>query len=178
MAALFPTSLSKPYNDVAELKKHMLEIFSEFHLSVVALLAAADSPGLWTLYDLPPLKTWTRGCAALIGDAAHPLLPYAAQGGAQALEDAATMAVLLGRGTIAAEVPDRLQLYFDIRHERVEWVQDFARESEKDSHQDPPVEPKMDRGKFFEEVHRHDAWTYAEEKLQDHISKPSNGLKN
>jgi 2-polyprenyl-6-methoxyphenol hydroxylase-like FAD-dependent oxidoreductase len=178
VAALFPTALLKPYKDDVELKQHMLEVFSDFHPSIGALLAAADAPGLWTLYDLPALPTWTRGRTTLIGDAAHPLLPYAAQGGAQALEDAAAISVLLGRGTTAADVHDRLQLFFDVRHERVEWVQDFARSSEEHSRQDPGSKPKYDPVKFFEEVHHHDAWGFAEEKLKEHLSKKSNSLKN
>jgi salicylate hydroxylase len=46
----------------------------------------------WTLYTLPPLPTWGRARTVLIGDAAHPMLPYLAQGGALALEDAVVLA--------------------------------------------------------------------------------------
>lgn len=42
---------------------------------------------IWRLLGLPTLHTWSRGRAVLIGDAAHPLLPYAAQCGAQAIEE-------------------------------------------------------------------------------------------
>jgi salicylate hydroxylase len=46
----------------------------------------------WTLYILPPLPTWGHARTVLIGDAAHPMLPYLAQGGALALEDAVVLA--------------------------------------------------------------------------------------
>ena len=49
----------------------------------------------WTLYTLPPLPAWSRGRIVLLGDAAHPMLPYLAQGGALALEDAVVLAELL-----------------------------------------------------------------------------------
>ncbi|GAA2585745.1 3-hydroxybenzoate 6-monooxygenase [Dactylosporangium fulvum] len=48
----------------------------------------------WPLFDRRPATTWTRGPITLVGDAAHPMLQYLAQGGCQALEDAAA----LGRG--------------------------------------------------------------------------------
>jgi 3-hydroxybenzoate 6-monooxygenase len=42
----------------------------------------------WALYRLPPLPCWSAGRITLMGDAAHPMLPYLAQGGVLALEDA------------------------------------------------------------------------------------------
>jgi len=169
VAALFPACFTSTYENDADFRKHMLDIFSDFHPSSIALLASADEIGMWTLYDLPALSTWSRGCATLIGDAAHPLLPYAAQGAAQALEDAATITVLLKRGTTAAEIRQRLQLYFEIRHERANWVQDFARSADQSTPQNPGVKPKIDPAKFFEAVHDHDAWSFAEERLQEHL---------
>jgi salicylate hydroxylase len=49
----------------------------------------------WSLFDCEPLPSWSRGRIGLIGDAAHPMLPFLAQGGAMALEDAATLAEAL-----------------------------------------------------------------------------------
>ncbi len=46
----------------------------------------------WVLVDCDPLATWSRGRVALVGDSAHPLLPFLAQGGSLALEDAVTLA--------------------------------------------------------------------------------------
>lgn len=46
----------------------------------------------WSLYRMPPLDRWTSGRAALLGDAAHPVLPFLAQGAVMALEDAVTLA--------------------------------------------------------------------------------------
>lgn len=50
---------------------------------------------MWSLYDTPPLPAWSRGDIVLIGDAAHPILPFLAQGGAMAIEDAETLAAAL-----------------------------------------------------------------------------------
>lgn len=60
------------------------------------LLAAADRWLKWALYDLPPLPYWGKGPVTLLGDAAHPTLPYLAQGAAMAIEDAAVLADMFG----------------------------------------------------------------------------------
>jgi salicylate hydroxylase len=70
-----------------------------------ASLIEALMPGLgrawtwreWTLHTLPPVPTWAHGRVLLLGDAAHPMLPYLAQGGALALEDAVVLADCLER---------------------------------------------------------------------------------
>jgi 2-polyprenyl-6-methoxyphenol hydroxylase-like FAD-dependent oxidoreductase len=169
VAALFPADFARSYENETDMKNHMMDIFSDFHPSPIALISAADEVGVWTLYDLPPLSAWYRGHTAIMGDAAHPLLPYAAQGAAQAMEDAATLAVVLRRGTTLADVAQRLKLYFDIRQERAYWVQDFARSSDQSTPKNPGVKPKIDPAKFFEEVYDHDAWTYAEERLRKYL---------
>ena len=49
----------------------------------------------WALYDREPLATWCNGSVALLGDSAHPMLPFMAQGACQAIEDAAVLAACL-----------------------------------------------------------------------------------
>jgi salicylate hydroxylase len=56
----------------------------------------------WALLDRPPLARWGKGPVTLLGDAAHPMLPYLAQGAAMAIEDAAVVARRL------AEQPDNV----------------------------------------------------------------------
>ncbi len=50
----------------------------------------------WALHDRPPRRIWGRGPVTLLGDAAHPMLPFLAQGAAMAIEDAAVLAECLG----------------------------------------------------------------------------------
>ena len=61
------------------------------------LLASAQNWQRWSLYDLPPLPRWGSGPVTLLGDAAHPALPFLAQGGAMAVEDAVVLADELGK---------------------------------------------------------------------------------
>jgi salicylate hydroxylase len=56
------------------------------------LIGAVDTPGRWALMDRPPLQRWSGGGITLLGDAAHPMFPFFAQGAAQAIEDAAVLA--------------------------------------------------------------------------------------
>ena len=79
----------------------------------------------WALFDRPEQVIWTKGAIALIGDAAHPMLPFMAQGAAMALEDAVVLArVLAGPERSVAE---GLAAYETARWNRVTRVQDRAR---------------------------------------------------
>jgi salicylate hydroxylase len=60
-------------------------------------LAVPERWQKWALYDLPPLGAWGDGPVTLMGDAAHPMLPFLAQGAAMAIEDAAVLADNLAR---------------------------------------------------------------------------------
>ena len=47
---------------------------------------------MWVLCDRPPIKNWSKGRMTLLGDAAHPMLQYLAQGACMAIEDAVCLA--------------------------------------------------------------------------------------
>jgi salicylate hydroxylase len=65
---------------------------SAWHERARDLLALPDRWLKWALYDCAPLPRWGKGPVTLLGDAAHPMLPYLAQGAAMAIEDAAVLA--------------------------------------------------------------------------------------
>ncbi|MEU4985697.1 FAD-dependent monooxygenase [Streptomyces sp. NPDC021969] len=81
----------------------------------------------WVLCDRDPVTTWTDARVALLGDAAHPMLQYAAQGACQALEDAVVLGELLG-GAACEDVPQLLEKYAAARRERTARAQRVARE--------------------------------------------------
>ncbi len=77
--------------------------FAKWHAVARGLIAAAPSWQCWPLFDRAPLKAWNAGTVALLGDAAHPILPFLAQGAAQAIEDAEALAeALAGPGPMSA----------------------------------------------------------------------------
>lgn len=84
------------------------------------LIEAAPSFRRWPLYDRPPLATWGKDHATLLGDAAHPMLPFIAQGAAAAIEDALVLARHL-QG--AEEIAPRLRAYETARAQRTAQLQ-------------------------------------------------------
>jgi 2-polyprenyl-6-methoxyphenol hydroxylase-like FAD-dependent oxidoreductase len=107
----------------------MCEIYKDFDPALLALLRGADPETLkvWKLLDMQVIPTWVNERLALLGDAAHPFLPHQGQGGACAIEDAASLAVVLPEDTPAKEIPARLQLYEKIRYERANRIQEYSR---------------------------------------------------
>ncbi len=100
-----------------------------------ALLACASSWHSWHLYDRPATPSWVKGHIALLGDAAHPMLPYLAQGAAMALEDAAALAVSVAAHS---DWPAALQHYQHLRQARCERVVATARRNGHIFHLAPP----------------------------------------
>lgn len=71
--------------------------FAGFGAGVGELLARVDKVNLWGLFRHPVAERWHMGPAAILGDAAHPTLPFLAQGANMALEDAWVLAACLER---------------------------------------------------------------------------------
>jgi salicylate hydroxylase len=89
------------------------------------LIRAAGTPGRWALLDRPPLERWSSGRVTLLGDAAHPMFPFYAQGAAQSIEDAAVLARCLADDP---DVPDRaLRRYEALRVGRATRLQEESR---------------------------------------------------
>ncbi len=76
------------YGDPAELH----ERFAATCAPVRMLLNKIESWRMWVLCDRPPIKEWSKGRITLLGDAAHPMLQYLAQGACMAVEDAVCLA--------------------------------------------------------------------------------------
>ncbi|MGB5325659.1 MAG: FAD-dependent monooxygenase [Pseudomonadales bacterium] len=102
-----------------------LQDFKGWHPGIVTLLEQADALSRWALYDRKPLQRWTDGRIALLGDAAHPMLPFMAQGAAMAVEDAWVVAEELSQGD--ASVSDRLMRYEQRRLARTSRMQAISR---------------------------------------------------
>lgn len=88
-------------------------------------LALPDRWLKWALYDVPPLSHWSQGPVALLGDAAHPMLPFLAQGAAMAIEDAAVLANCMGR--YSHDIASAMRRYERARRRRTAKVQNAAR---------------------------------------------------
>ncbi|KAK4237136.1 hypothetical protein C8A03DRAFT_44961 [Achaetomium macrosporum] len=144
--------------------EQVLSVYRDFDPRLKALIRKASSLSLkvWQLLDMEKLPRWVSGKMALLGDAAHPCLPYQAQGAAQAIEDAAALSVVLPGATAPGEVHDRLRLYESIRYERAHTVQEYSRLAGQDWVDGKPV---VDMRKFETYNFGHDEFANAAEYL-------------
>ena len=69
--------------------------FAQAAAPVKELLAKIETWKMWVLCDREPVANWSQGCATLLGDAAHPMLQYLAQGACMAIEDAVVLGAAL-----------------------------------------------------------------------------------
>ena len=105
------------------------------------MLSAVDEWRKWALFTVSDGGDWSEGPIALLGDAAHAMLPFAAQGAGMAIEDAAVLAKCLGQSqeeagpTIAAA----MQRYARLRRARVTRVQRAARQQGRIYHLSGPM---------------------------------------
>lgn len=92
------------------------------------MLRKAQNIKHWQMLQRPPLPCWVKGRVCLVGDAAHPILPHQAQGGAQAIEDGVALGVLFDGQTQARHVSEVLELYQQVRFARASRVEELSRE--------------------------------------------------
>ncbi|HEX6527349.1 MAG TPA: FAD-dependent monooxygenase [Streptosporangiaceae bacterium] len=94
---------------------------------LAALIGAAGTPGRWALLDRAPLTRWSHGPVTLLGDAAHPMFPFFAQGAAQAMEDAAVLARCLAECAAGGSGwPSALRRYESLRLPRTTRLQEVS----------------------------------------------------
>ena len=110
--------------DHAGHKEELDRAMGPIHADLRDMLAAVPAWRLWPLCDRPPVQgphEMAKGRIALLGDAAHPMRPFLAQGAGMAIEDAAELARSWARADLPVE--DRLQMYAQARWARNAQVQ-------------------------------------------------------
>jgi salicylate hydroxylase len=105
------------------------------------LVGAVDEWRKWALFTVTGLSDWTKGPVALLGDAAHAMLPFAAQGAGMAIEDAAVLAKCLAESARDdnAAISAAMQRYARLRQPRVARVQRAARQAGRIYHLAGPL---------------------------------------
>ncbi|HXN13385.1 MAG TPA: FAD-dependent monooxygenase [Candidatus Acidoferrales bacterium] len=103
-----------------------LKEFEGWHPQVRTLIRSVDATNRWALYDRDPLPRWSVGRVTLMGDAAHPMLPYMAQGAVQSIEDAAVLAKCLEQAD-THDVETALRRYEETRKPRATRCQEGSR---------------------------------------------------
>ncbi|MFO1456907.1 MAG: FAD-dependent monooxygenase [Steroidobacteraceae bacterium] len=113
--------------------EEVLAEYADWYEDVRTIIRHTPPEGLikWALFDREPLARWTVGRVALLGDAAHPMLPFLGQGAAMGIEDA----MLLARAFDAAgSVDEALRRYVEARQARTTWVMQQSRETARTYH--------------------------------------------
>jgi salicylate hydroxylase len=117
-----------------------------WHAAPRMLIGAVDGWRKWALFTVPDGGEWANGAIALLGDAAHAMLPFAAQGAGMAIEDAAVLAKCLGETQTEGgpTVPAALKRYARLRRPRVARVQRAARQAGRIYHLSGPLAAARD----------------------------------
>jgi salicylate hydroxylase len=142
----------------------LLQRFSGWSSKARDLLHAAHGWKRWALLDRAPESRWSRGRMTLLGDAAHPMLPFIAQGASQAIEDAAALAVALEKAGSGASMAAALQRYDRARISRTARIQRLARQQGRLYHLAGPLAAARDLALKFmpgEALLARYGWIYA-----------------
>jgi 2-polyprenyl-6-methoxyphenol hydroxylase-like FAD-dependent oxidoreductase len=113
-------------DNAAGRKHEVLELFHDWHDPIPAVIEATAEKDILRndIYELPPLRQWSRGLVTLLGDAAHAMTPNLGQGACQAIEDG----VALGASLRAApDVVTALKVYDTQRMKRTRRITQMAR---------------------------------------------------
>jgi salicylate hydroxylase len=103
--------------------------YEGWHTTIRTIIGATPKVLRQALYDREPLPDWQVGRIVLIGDAAHPMMPFYAQGGAQSIEDAYVLAGCIAEGE--DEPQEALSRFVKMRLPRTAWMQGLARREEE-----------------------------------------------
>jgi salicylate hydroxylase len=134
VVAIINDNWAEPGWSVKGAREELLAHFSPWNWAepLREFLSLPESWLKWALYDMSPLHSWGDGPVTLLGDAAHPMLPFLAQGAAMAIEDAAILADSM------ALQPDRpaaaMRRYERMRRRRTARVQRAARSNGRTYH--------------------------------------------
>lgn len=116
-------------------KNEMLASFPGWHPNLQKLFSKVDEVYRWGLFDRDPMERWTKGRVTLLGDAAHPMLPFLSQGAAMAIEDGYVLASALA---LHDDLSRALAAYEAERRPRTSRVQLEARERGRTYHLPSP----------------------------------------
>ncbi|KAF7588819.1 hypothetical protein BBP40_005173 [Aspergillus hancockii] len=146
-------------------KDTLLAAYKDYEPGVRKMLNKVDPETLkiWPLLDMETLPQWVNDRLVLMGDAAHPFLPYRASGGAMAIEDGLSLAVMLSIDVKKDEIPTRLRLYEEARRKRVLQIQHYTRESGR---RHVGAEESAIISSY---IYGHDEWDHSSEVLRQYL---------
>lgn len=147
-------------------QEELLADFKGWHTNITQLFNHVTEVYRWGLFDRDPMQTWSKGRITLLGDAAHPMLPFLSQGAAMAIEDAYVLAKAID--ALPDNLDSALEQYQEERLPRTARVQLEARERGRTYHL-PSKEEQAKRDAEYREQQKKDPhaggikanWVYA-----------------
>ena len=94
-------------------RDELMATYADWHPDLRRLFECSERYFKWGLFDREPLPSWTRGRATLLGDSAHAMLPFLAQGAAMGIEDGCVLAELVAR--LPDDLDEALRRYEALR---------------------------------------------------------------
>jgi salicylate hydroxylase len=133
--------------------------FAGWHPIIQTIIDNADKDKCyrWSLHNRPPIRDWSTKRVTLLGDSAHPTLPYLAQGAVMAIEDGAVLARALN---MESDVAAALQLYQRNRIERTSRIVLQSSENRRRFHLHSQAAIRAEFGKVHEGADRN-KWLYS-----------------
>jgi salicylate hydroxylase len=121
----------------ASSREELLSLYGDFHPDVLGIINHAPKDGIfkWALYDRDPVPVWSEGRVTLLGDAAHPMLPFLGQGATTALEDGVVLARCLDA---FPDIPEAFAAYERARKPRTTSLMLASRAQGEALYQDNP----------------------------------------
>ena len=157
--ALLRKSLNEPGK-----KEELRAEFDGWYPVIGDIIEQGESFFRWALFDRPSLRRWVDGRVCVLGDAAHPMLPFVAQGAVMAMEDAWMLKSCL-KGS--RSIVEALKTYQARRHARATHVQALSRKNATTFHHRNPMKRLMTYGPMWlagnilpEIVHQRMDWIY------------------
>lgn len=117
-------------------RDELLAGYPNWHPQVLDLFSRAENIFKWGLFDRDPMSTWSAGRLTLLGDAAHPMLPFLSQGAAMAIEDGYVLGAVLAEN---ADLAVALKRYEALRLPRTSRVQLESRKRGETYHISSPL---------------------------------------
>ncbi|KAH7037413.1 putative salicylate hydroxylase [Microdochium trichocladiopsis] len=112
--------------NTAATKEELLSPYPDLDRKVFNHLAIGEDIKPWRLWVHEPYPHWQKGVAAVLGDAAHPMMPDQSQGACQAIEDAAALGIVFSGAHFRGDVREALEVYEEVRKPRATRVQAAA----------------------------------------------------
>ena len=113
-------------------RDELMATYARWNDKLLRLFECSDRYFKWGLFDRQPLTTWTKGRVTLLGDSAHAMLPFLAQGAAMGIEDGCVLAELIAR--LPGELDEALRRYEGLRVPRTRRAVLGSRERAKLNH--------------------------------------------